>query len=687
MNTLIVSLLAIVALLELSVGVLVFKNNKKRELGALHAFHLIGLGLWAIGMAFYFGLPESQAEAVVFWTRFLYFFGVTSGISFFGFAYALYNDGIGTKMRWGIGGIVTVFFISLFFTDSILSSVAFYPGNRQVIQEWLYPLFFIGLFASYLSSFYLLLRYILTNQGIARYQATLILLSAIPVVNAAFVVNMLIPVLYGNFHYAWLAPILLPTSAFTVYYAIHRYRFLGISFRIPSILREILSITLAGVVSIKLFNSLYLQTNLITAEVSAVFSFVLVYILFSQLFHRLDLFSYGPLRRYETFKKSIAELVSTRLFYTSLEELKEALEKVFVETLDISFVKLCIEDKEIPASLKTYFRHRQNILVKDELVLKSKRERVHYAFLDDLKSLGEVCVPLYKSKQADSFMGILVIGKKPHQSIYIQDELLLLEQVGRYVSLALLGIFYNTELQKEVHTKTKELKSIVAQQNDFILTASHELRTPLTSMMLIFDSLLEEVQDHDTKELIEGAQQSSQRIQKLVETLFEVQSLETGKVKLNIEKVPLKKFLDHIQAEYKSFMEEKGIALHIDTRMEADFTTHFDALRIHQVMGNLLSNAKKFTPNGGAVTISLERHPKEDAILFSVSDTGEGVPDHSKEYIFEKFRSNHVFRGEGVGLGLYICRKIVEMHKGEIWVEDNPNGGSCFYVKIPNQQI
>ena len=104
--------------------------------------------------------------------------------------------------------------------------------------------------------------------------------------------------------------------------------------------------------------------------------------------------------------------------------------------------------------------------------------------------------------------------------------------------------------------------------------------------------------------------------------------------------------------------------------------TRADQAQLRQVFHNLLTNASKFTPKGGRIELSLSS--KDSQIQVSVDDSGDGIPDVLKKSIFEKFRTKKA--GAGIGLGLYLCMKIIELHKGKIWVEDSKLGGASFKI-------
>ena len=127
-------------------------------------------------------------------------------------------------------------------------------------------------------------------------------------------------------------------------------------------------------------------------------------------------------------------------------------------------------------------------------------------------------------------------------------------------------------------------------------------------------------------------------------------------------------------------MAEKNIKFSYIKKTNTSIKTKIDPIKLQQVIYNLLNNAYKFTPDNGQVILSLNLKNKK--IQIRVSDTGSGIPDKYKKHIFEKFQTQKVSQASGLCLGLYICRKIIDLHQGEIWVEDNEFGGASFIIEL-----
>jgi signal transduction histidine kinase/CheY-like chemotaxis protein len=222
-------------------------------------------------------------------------------------------------------------------------------------------------------------------------------------------------------------------------------------------------------------------------------------------------------------------------------------------------------------------------------------------------------------------------------------------------------------------------------KDQFLSTLSHELRTPLTPMLGWAEMLLTRKLDEAmTREAHEAIVRSVKTQMRLVEDLLDVSRIITGKLALH----PCQLDLESLIAETMSLVRPVAEAKNIVLRTALDMGTGAivgDPQRLQQVLWNLLANAIKFTPNGGRVELSLERH--EGHVRLQVSDSGEGISAAFLPHVFERLRQadNSITRSHGgLGLGLAIVRHLVELHGGSVRVESPGVGqGATFTVELP----
>ena len=169
----------------------------------------------------------------------------------------------------------------------------------------------------------------------------------------------------------------------------------------------------------------------------------------------------------------------------------------------------------------------------------------------------------------------------------------------------------------------------------------------------------------------------------MVGDILDIEKMDSGKFEVNRTYANINNVLSEECGYFKSIAEVKGIKLDLKLDQQIN-NSSFDPERIKQVISNLLSNALKYTIEGGAITVSTYR--ADNCIQVEVADTGVGIADIDKPHLFQKFAQteshNHV-RERGTGLGLYITKGIVEAHKGRVWIEDNKPKGSKFIFTLP----
>jgi signal transduction histidine kinase len=220
---------------------------------------------------------------------------------------------------------------------------------------------------------------------------------------------------------------------------------------------------------------------------------------------------------------------------------------------------------------------------------------------------------------------------------------------------------------------------------EFLADVSHELRTPLAALRT-FNELLQEKAGNDPAartEFLEASAQQIERLDWLAQNLLELSKLDSGLVRLDLRPDDLRATILSAVEQAQVSATRRGIALTTDLP-EAPLVTRHDPQRLGQVLINLIGNALKFTPRGGAVQVTLVPHRRGARI--QVTDTGVGIGANELPHVFERFyrgsRANEA-RGSGSGLGLAIVRSIVEMHNGRVMVESRVGSGSTFTVTLP----
>jgi len=234
--------------------------------------------------------------------------------------------------------------------------------------------------------------------------------------------------------------------------------------------------------------------------------------------------------------------------------------------------------------------------------------------------------------------------------------------------------------KKELEMVNRELKEMDETRTKFIGIASHELKTPLTAIKANIDFLLSEkggkIPEH-LKSFLLTIQRNTNRIQMRMDQMLDLSRIQSGRLLLNRESILLSEVIGGYINEI--IPVEKRLAVQVD--IPPDLFAFADRNALHDILINLLSNAFKFTADGGRVSITAIQ--KDQAILLGIKDTGMGIPKDKLQMIFDEFYQVEGGKYGGTGLGLAIAKRLVEEHGGSIWVESQLGKGSTFSFTLP----
>ena len=320
-------------------------------------------------------------------------------------------------------------------------------------------------------------------------------------------------------------------------------------------------------------------------------------------------------------------------------------------------------------------------------------------------------------------IGLLILGKKLSGGLYTPYDMQILKILGPEAAVAIQNARsfeeirrFNITLEQKIAKATEELRNVNEEvykknvelarlsrelskaneklktldklKDEFLSLASHEIRTPMVAiksyLWMVLDGHGGKVTEKQ-KYYLDRAYQSTQRLIMLVGDMLNVSRIESGRITLNFRETRLDQLVDDVVAEMIPVATELGIEISVLPYSKAPLVLA-DYDKIKEVLINLVGNALKFTPKEGKITISLSQ--KDGFIETTVSDTGVGIKTDDMPKLFQKFSmvggsEEKALNSQGTGLGLYICKSIIEFHGGKIWAASDGIGkGATFTFSL-----
>ncbi|NCN58502.1 hypothetical protein GW940_01125 [Candidatus Microgenomates bacterium] len=576
-----------------------------------------------------------------------------------------------------------------------------------------HTVFFIG------GAIFVLIRKYLKLSGRQKIQLKLFLLGAILMFMSILISNMLFVILFNNTQFVGLLPLYTLFFVSFVGYAIVKHRFLDIRLIVArSVAYSLLITILGGLYALGLF----VVGNFITREPSSS-----VNLITSTLLALVMAFTFQPLRRR-------LERATDKLFYRDRYDVNHLLGKLgrlMASTYDLTGLSQGVLD-QMESNLKatnativlvkgsrvdwslTVGSNKSKLVANDikKLIAAGPNKGSNVLVFDELDEGGvkeimrknefSVVVPLIAERVV---IGALILGDKASGDVYTSEDINVLEIIGPQISVAIDNARayeeikqFNIKLKKEIEEATsnlrganKRLRDLDKIKDEFISITSHELRTPMTAVK----SYLWMVLNKSGKNLgkkgtdhLNRAYVSTQRTINLVNDMLDVSRIEGNRFEINKEKIDIVELANESMHELIGRAHERKVRLTVQKKkMPFVFVDHD---KIYQVMDNLISNALKFTPKGGSITVGFIKRGK--FIVVDVRDTGTGISKSDQKRLFKKFgrvESSYTAMAEvgGTGLGLYVSKQIIEMHGGKIWIESEAGKGSTFLFTVPVAKV
>lgn len=368
------------------------------------------------------------------------------------------------------------------------------------------------------------------------------------------------------------------------------------------------------------------------------------------------------------------ELANTRLRQELLAIIKRRLEQAMDGTAMLFF-------PDSHGDLESAIECKVHAGVKEEVAIRWVYNHQHSAGLGTttMPSARGYFVPLTGSAGTFGVLGLI-----PAQSDHIlsPEEKDMIETFGALAAAALERVTMSTIAEsRKVEAESEKLR------NALLSSVSHDLRTPLASIKGVISSLLldDDQTDRATRrELLGSAHDEVARLERVVSNLLDVTRLEGGEVKLKLDYYFAPELIGNAIKQTSGLLKEHTVK----TNLEIDLAAiRVDGLLVEQVFINLLENAAKYTPSGSTITLSAKR-VSDGWVELAVEDDGPGIPMQQEEHIFDKFTSFATeLKTYGAGLGLTICRAIVQAHGGSIAARNREVGGARFSFMVPAADV
>ena len=355
------------------------------------------------------------------------------------------------------------------------------------------------------------------------------------------------------------------------------------------------------------------------------------------------------------------------------------------------------ENEVINENIQTLFSSNQQPKTEEMNFFDFNQNDMHFKTALQSKHGQKIPVDFSKSLINDdqrNLKGMIFVGRN------ITEEIEAEQKINKYIEelelgeLAMVSMLedlhlsqeeiqdLNKNLEHKVKERTERINELLKQKDSFINQLGHDLKNPLGPFIQLLPILKKHINTEKDKEIVDVLERNAQYMRNLVKKTIELAKLNSSKITFNFESVHLSEILDTVLSVNAMLFDKNDI--NIKNNISNDYIVSADQLRIEEVFTNLLTNAVKYTDGSGFITIDAQ--PRDDKILISIADTGIGLTEKQINNLFDEYykadSSRHDF--DSSGLGLPICKRIIEKHDGSIWAESKGLGkGSTFFFTLP----
>jgi len=731
--------LIITALLNLSLGVLIFISGKNKKINIVYSLNIAAIISWVMAMFFY---RSSPPETNLFWCTVLYVTPTLIASSFLYFTY-IFPSQKEKRIWWRailIFGINLAIIVMVVWPGLIIKAVNIRPGlEKQIIFTPYYWFYFIYTLQFFSFGFFRLFKKYFINRGIERLQIIYLVTGYSLAANLAFGTNLIMPWI-GYFFLNWLGQVFTCIMVAFTTYAILKYRLMDIRIVIRKVF---VYFGMAGLV----YGMFYLIAWLYSVYLGDVFAHLgyILGLIFAPLFVLLFIWLNekikGVANKYLFFslyssQEAVARLTDELTNSIDLKKVVASIVDNIKDAMQLDRAGILIIDQNNGTTkykiakvvgfnegngislvqdnfLTQYLQKTQKPLVRDELqmiakdLISAEEKQSFNQLAENMKHIeASLCLPMIISNK---LIGIVVLGSKISGDAYTSEDLTLLSTLSKQAAIAVDNARlymevqdFNKTLQQKVDEQTKEIKKAYevekqARQelektdevkNQFLAIVNHHLRTPLTAISwytdLLFSGKYGKI-SAKSKDILSKIKDSVSDGIKIVNDLLDVSQFQMGvDIVSQKSKVDLKNILSGIIKNVTPEAEQKGIKINLKSEKGVPKIIA-DESKLKVVLANILDNAVKYTDKG-EIFVSLKNNGEN--IQIEVKDSGMGMLEAEIKNLFvktfERSASARQANVVGRGIGLYVSSKIIEAHNGKIWAKSEGKGkGSTFIVELP----
>ncbi len=692
------------AFLSITLGVAAFLFNKKMKSNQAFFLFSVSTGLWILSLFFLYYSVNPYIELLsLISVKLAYGFSLLMTFSFTIFMYYFPKKTIKFS-RYIINSYIAINLL-------LIAITVFTPliHREQIIINGLYsadklgPLYFLYILfivINFSVSMLIAIHKAISLSGIAKKKLNIVLFAFGTFGVIAILINVILPA-FKIYFFLNKTAVLTLFFLIPAFYSIHKHRFFNISYIALESLRLfiLLSVYIVTIISIYYF-FIYL-----IPDFNDLMALILSILAGLYLWNKMQI--YIPqliIGDFTKSKKILSKLQASINTCSTYSELESLLEKYFVLDQNITSISLYfVRSNKLNINIPIYVQNNftklisslpNKIYVKEEIRYLKLSKKESKLIIQKFEAFdASIIMPLFAEHK---LIGFLILGSKEKNKLYTHEEINQILKIKPQLEIALTNFLLKLNLQEEnnmmkelIEKKThklqeqfKEIKKLLEQQSDFIAVTAHEFRTPLSiAMFQLEDTLTTHEHTPQVIKDMEVMADSLNNLKNLTQKLFDVQQYDLNKIKLNKKQINLYDYLLLIFNEFKLIMKENKTEFIFNYNLNKNLEIEIDEHQIRQIFANLLNNAAKFADKSNP-EIKIEANGENNKIQISIIDNGQGISDKDKVRVFEKFQTTKVTMGTGIGLGLYICKKIIELHNGKIWIEDNKPKGAKFIFEL-----